>query len=92
MRGHKIQLVARNEGLRYEDEIGVLRFEVSKQGRTWFVLVPPTKEPHLALENLSVAERERIYPRISSFLARIWWLGVWPRKYDVEFRAKDQHA
>jgi len=71
MRGYRARLVARNEGLRYEDPDGVYRFDVSLEGKTWVVSLPPSRgrefEPHV----LTDEERARILPRVRSFLSRI---------------------
>jgi len=92
MRSHRIQFAARNEGLRYEDESGALRFDLSRSGRTWAVSVPPSAEPNFTTKALTAEERARIYPRISAFLSRVWWFGVWPASYKVEFRTKGNDA
>jgi hypothetical protein len=85
MRDHKVQLVARNEGLRYVDPSGAYRFNLARLGDTWSVAVPPTKEPELSPARLSADDEAKIRSRVSAFLSRIWWLGVWPKNYKVQF-------
>ena len=92
MPDYRIDLVARNEGLRYEDQSGVLRFNVLKRDRTWTVALPATKEPLLAPHELTEEESALIYARIRLYLSRIWWSGFWPDNYSVEFRAKAPDA
>ena len=85
MRDYRILLEARNEGLSYTDASGVYRFNLSRHGKTWLVHLPPTKGDASATHPLSVHEQERLFPRISKFLSRIWWLGIWPVNYEVDF-------
>lgn len=85
MRDYKLQLVAKNEGLCYIDESGAYRFDLAKRGNIWTVALPPTREPELTPAELSASEEARIIARVSAFLTRIWWLGVWPKTYEVQF-------
>jgi len=85
MRNHKLQLVARNEGLRYVDASGAYRFNLARRGDIWTVALPPTKEPELLPAKLSADDEAKIVSRVSVFLSRIWWLGVWPKNYKVQF-------
>jgi len=85
MHDYQISLQARNEGLSYEDASGIYRFNLSRHGKTWVVHLPPTKGNSFALQSLSPQEQELLYSRIRKFLSRIWWLGIWPVKYEVRF-------
>ena len=87
MATHRITLQAKNEGLRYEDETGIFLFELGRENRTWHVYLPPTQELNFRKVVMSEEQRNIILPRIKSFLSRIWWLGVWPVRYKVEFKA-----
>jgi hypothetical protein len=85
MRDFRIRFATKNEGLRYEDPSGVYLFDLMRHENTWVVVLPPSKEPDPASYFLSSDERARILPRISTFLSRIWWFGVWPTNYGVQF-------
>lgn len=85
MRDYRLHLAAKNEGLYYEDESGAYRFNLARCEDTWTVTIPPTKEPELAPATFSPDEEARIYSRVTSFLSRIWWLGIWPSDYKVQF-------
>jgi hypothetical protein len=85
MRDYGIQLDARNEGLRYVDEFGAYRFDLVRNGDVWAVAVPPTIEPELSPAELSPDGEARMLSRVSAFLSRIWWLGIWPKNYRVQF-------
>jgi hypothetical protein len=82
---HSIRLAARNEGLEYQDDLGVYRFNVHLRKGEWTVLLPCSKGDSPADHELSPEERERILPRIETFLSRIKWLGFFPRSYTVRF-------
>ena len=82
---YQILLQAKNEGLRYEDASGVYRFNLSRQGKTWVVHLPPSSGETFAPYSLSPQEQELLFPRIHRFLSRIWWLGIWPVNYEVKF-------
>jgi hypothetical protein len=85
MRDYQLRLAPRNEGLRYVDASGAYRFNLSRRGDTWTVSVPPTKEPELSPAILSADEEAKVLSRVTSFLSRVRWLGVWPRNYRVQF-------
>lgn len=85
MQDHRITLEAKNEGLRYEDSSGIYRFNLSRHGKTWVIHLPPSKgEAHVPYP-LTQQDQERMFPRIRSFLSRIWWFGIWPVRYEVKF-------
>lgn len=81
----RITLEAKNEGLHYEDSSGIYHFNLSRQGKTWVVHLPPSKGEAHALYSLTPQDQERIFPSIRSFLSRIWWFGIWPVRYEVKF-------
>ena len=85
MRDYRISLQARNEGLSYKDSSGFYRFNLSRHGKTWVVHLPPTKDDTFTPHSLSPHEQELLYPRIRQYLSRIWWLGIWPVNYEVQF-------
>jgi len=85
MRDYQISLQARNEGLSYEDASGIYHFNLSRQGKTWIVQLPPTKGDTFTPHSISPQEQELLFPRIHQFLSRIWWLGMWPVNYEVKF-------
>jgi len=72
-----ISLQARNGGLRYKDASGTYRFNLSREGKTWVVHLPPSKEKDMEflLHYLSAEERELLYPRKKAYLSRICWLS-----------------
>lgn len=85
MRDYRISLVGRNQGLSYSDASGVYRFNLSRQGKTWLVHLPPTKGEAFAAYPLTSDEKDLLFPRIRTFLSRIFWLGIWPVNYEVQF-------
>jgi len=84
MSGHQVRLEARNQGLSYCEDGRLLRFDLSRQGRTWLVQLPPTGDQFKPVV-LSEREVAAVLPRIEKFLSRIWWFGVWPVRYKVVF-------
>ncbi len=88
MRDLKITLTARNEGIRYRDAGAVYHFNCCLDRKQWIVSLPPSKGEHYESHPLSPEEQSRIFPRITTFLSRIWWFGVWPVKYQVAFVEK----
>lgn len=85
MKSYQILLQAKNEGLSYEDTTGIYHFDISLEGKTWTVHLPPSKGMKFVRHNLTLQEQELFLPRIKKYLARIWWLGVWPVNYSVTF-------
>ncbi len=85
MRDYQILLQAKNEGLSYEDASGLYRFNLSRQGKSWVVHLPPSRGETFAPYSLSPQEQELLFPRIRQFLSRIWWFGIWPVNYEVKF-------
>jgi len=85
MRDFQIRLASKNEGLDYEDATGVYHFNVRLSGKVWHVDPTPTKGDRFEPLLLSEAERWLLFDRIEEFLSRIWWLGVWPVRYQVKF-------
>jgi hypothetical protein len=81
---YSVRLVARNEGVRYGGPEGVYEFDVNRNGREWIVFLPPVPEIRSQDESLVIG-------RVSAALSRIWWFGIFPRRYTVrtEFR---QHS
>jgi hypothetical protein len=88
MRDFKVTLTARNEGIRYSDDQGVYHFNCNLDGKRWVVSLPPSKGDRYESHALSPEERRRIIPRVTTFLTRIWWCGVWPVRYEVAFVEK----
>lgn len=85
MRTYRILLEGRNQGLIYSDASGVYRFNISREGKVWRVHLPPTKGESFAAYPITPQEQELLFPRIRTFLSRIWWLGIWPINYEVQF-------
>src|SRR5262245_37315926 len=83
--GYRIRLVAKNEGLEYQDGFGEYRFNVSLDQKEWTVKLPPSKGESLAPHELSAEEQSRILPRITAYLSRIRWFGLFPVSYIVRF-------
>jgi hypothetical protein len=90
MRDYRIRLAAQNEGLRYVDESGSYRFNLVRDGDVWKVTIPPTRESELLPAKLSADCEAQLLSRVSRFLSRIWWLGIWPRNYKVQFVAASE--
>jgi hypothetical protein len=89
---YRIRLASKNEGLDYEDESGFYRFNVNLRNGVWTVGLPPSKGQSFLDAELTSAESERILPRIRGYLGRIWWLGVFPRSYEVVFQSQSAEA
>ena len=85
MRDFKVRLTSKNEGLCYLDAEGIYRFDCHLDGNRWIVSLPPSKGERYERHPLSPEEQRRIIPRIKTFLARVWWFGVWPVRYEVTF-------
>ena len=92
---YSVVLVPRNEGVEYADSQGIYGFQVTHTSKEWTVLLPGMRreiasasssaggkfEPH----ELSADEEARILPRISKYLTRVKWFGIFPRSYCVNF-------
>jgi len=81
--GYKIRLTARNEGIMYVDDTGTYRFRVSLENREWVIRVPPSRGDAYKLINESDANLDRILPRVTQYLTKIYWFGLFPQKYTV---------
>jgi hypothetical protein len=84
-REYTLLLTSKNEGLEYRDATGVYRFNVALKGKTWIVEMPPSHSDSFTDYELTESERNRILPRVSKYLSRIRWFGLFPRSYDVVF-------
>lgn len=80
---YEIYLTARNEGVKYVDESGVYRFNVSLEKGVWTVYLPGTFGDCHETKVLSEAEQNRIIPRVVEYLKEIKWLGLFKNFYDV---------
>ncbi len=85
MRDYRVTIEAKNQGVRYEDDSGIYRFDLARDGKVWRVHLPPTRGERLEVVTLSSEQRRLILPRIQKLLSRIWWFGVWPIDYTVKF-------
>ncbi len=86
----QVRLADRNEGLEVRTTSEVYRFNVLLKQGVWHVELPPSKgEAYLAHE-LSDAEEAAILPHVQRYLSRIYWLGFFPRSYQVRFD-RDTH-
>jgi hypothetical protein len=74
---YSVRLVAQNEGVQYRGPEGVYEFDVSRDGREWIVFLPPVPEFR------SQRDESQVVGRVSSALSRIWWFGIFPRRYAV---------
>jgi hypothetical protein len=87
--GFRIRLTDRTEGLEYCDESGRWYFYVSLKGGVWDVILPPLHgEFDLGRQRgheLTSEERARILPRVTAYLSRIKWFGLFPRSYSIRF-------
>lgn len=79
-----ISLVARNEGVRYVDESGVYRFDVSLANGVWIIYLPGSFDDSYELRSLSDEDRNRIISRVAEYLRGIRWLGLFKRTYEVQ--------
>jgi hypothetical protein len=39
---------------------------------------------------LTSSERAEVLPAVKKYLARVWWLGIFPKSYEVEFMSGAQ--
>ena len=85
----QVRLVAKNEGLEYEDSSGTYRFDLGRDGKTWLVHLPCAKVGGDSLHRFTEEDRTRILHRIEGDLKRIWWFGIWPNSYNVRFIEDD---
>jgi hypothetical protein len=74
---YSVRLVARNEGVRYRGPEGVYDFDVNLNGREWIVFLPSVPE----IRNQQ--DESLVIGRVSTALSRIWWFGIFPRRYTV---------
>ncbi len=72
-----VRLVARNEGVRYRDPEGVYEFNVTRNGQEWVVFLPPVPEFR------NEQDESVVIGRVSAALSKIWWFGIFPRRYSV---------
>ena len=78
-----IRLAARNEGIKYIDDVDIYRFRVAQVARVWTLHLPGTKGAEYEVHELDEEEEARILPRITKYLRTIWWFGFFPRRYTV---------
>ena len=83
---YQVRLASGNEGVEYRDEEGVFRFNVELVGRDCILFLPGSKGDTYQQHELTPEEEERILPRITRYLSRVWWLGIFPRSYSVVVR------
>lgn len=79
----RVRLVARNEGVEYQDETGIYRFNVSLDNRRWTVSLPGSRGGSYESHLMDEAERSRILPRVIEFLEHVKWFGLFRRSYSV---------
>ena len=82
---YRVVLVPPNEAVEYSDSEGVHRFGVTLRSGEWTVFLPGTRGDRFEPHELSADEEARILPRISKYLSRIKWFGIFPRSYTVRF-------
>ena len=82
---YRIRLAPRNEGVEYTDSQGAYRFAVTHTAKEWAILLPATRGDNFEPHELSPDEEARILPRVSRYLSRVKWFGVFPRSYSVRF-------
>jgi hypothetical protein len=87
-KNYKIRLAAKNEGIEYRDEDGVYRFDVVLRGNEWKLFVPGSKGENFNTYELSQVEADRILPRITLYLQRIKWFGLFGKSYSVSVNRK----
>jgi hypothetical protein len=79
----RVRLVARNEGVEYQDETGIYRFNVSLNDRRWTLFLPGSRGGSYESHLMDEAERSRILPRVIEFLEHVRWFGLFRRSYSV---------
>jgi len=57
--------------------------------RRWDVYVDNKCHVNGELRPLSAVERREVLPAVERYLQRVWWLGVFPRRYSVRFHDSD---
>jgi hypothetical protein len=75
--------VARNEGVEYQDETGIYRFNVSLKHRCWTLFLPGSRGASYESHIMDEAERNRILPRVIESLEHVKWFGLFRRSYSV---------
>jgi hypothetical protein len=80
-----VKLVARNEGLRYQDQFDVYRFNLRLHKGRWIVYLPGTKGEQFVPQELSDEEKNTILPRIEAYLQGRKYFGFFGRTYPVIF-------
>jgi hypothetical protein len=79
----RVRLAARNEGVEYQDETGIYRFNVSLTGRCWTLFLPGSRGGSYESHIMDEAERSRILPRVIESLEHVRWFGLFRRAYSV---------
>jgi hypothetical protein len=78
---YSVKLIDRNEGVEYRDSRGAYRFGVRRDGQEWTLLLPPIPE----MRNV---DESQMLDRITAYLSKIWWFGLFPRRYTVRVERK----
>lgn len=84
----RVRLAARNEGVEYQDETGVYRFNVALKDRCWTLFLPGSRGASYETHIMDEAERSRILPRVIASLERVKWFGLFPRSYSVRIEER----
>lgn len=85
----RIRLIARNEGVSYEDEQGLLlHFDVLLQRGRWQLYLPGSRGPAFERYVMSAEESRVVLPRIVAFLESVKWFGLFSRSYAVDIVEK----
>jgi hypothetical protein len=82
-KAYLICLIDRNEVVEYRDDDCASSFDLGKKRREWTLYLPGSREV--------ASEKERqIVERISAYLSKIWWFGIFPCRYTVRVERKRQ--
>jgi hypothetical protein len=83
----RICLKDRNEIISFERPGLRCQFNcyLSPDSRTWRVIDEPSCQPDGT--ELTAQEREEVLSAVSRYLGRVWWFGIFPRSYKVQFQS-----
>ena len=76
-----VRLIDRTEVVEYREQNNVYRFDLGKRGKEWIVYLPPSRD-------IPRDEVDKVLNRITSYLAKRRWFGLFTCKYAVRIEHK----
>ena len=76
-----VKLIDRTEAVEYREDSNTYQFDLGKEGRTWIIYLPSAPDT-------APGDADRILARITAYLRKRWWFGVFPMTYDVRVESK----